>query len=77
MSTGELRRKLIQKGEPPYAADDAVEFLVECGFLDDAEYAALVVRHYSAKGYNDWRIRQELRRHLVPPDYWNDALDSL
>jgi regulatory protein len=50
MSRGELRRKLTMKGEPADAADDAVEYLTELGFLNDEQYAADVVRHYSAKG---------------------------
>jgi regulatory protein len=76
MSKGELRRKLIMKGEPSDAADDAVEYLAELGFIDEAQYAEDVARHYSAKGYNKWRVKQELNRHLVPREFWETALEN-
>ena len=42
--------------------------------LDDEEYAGQIVRHYSAKGYGERRIREELYRRGIPREYWKDAL---
>jgi SOS response regulatory protein OraA/RecX len=77
MSRGELRRKLILKGEPEDAATDAVDYLAGLGYLDDEQYALDVVRYYARKGYNMWRLRQELVRHLIPRDYHDYALEVI
>ena len=46
----------------------------ELGILNDAQYAQLVVRHYSAKGYGERKRRDELYRRGVPRDLWEEAL---
>ena len=50
-SRAELLKKLLAKGEEEAEATAAVERLAELGFVDDARYAPIVVRHYAAKGY--------------------------
>ncbi len=77
MSAKELRDKLTEKGEEPAAAEAAVTWLCEQGFLDDARYAGMVVRHYAGKGYGAGRIRQELQRRGVPRELWEEALTEL
>ena len=77
MSAKELRDKLTEKGEEPTAAEAAVTWLCEQGFLDDASYAGMVVRHYAGKGYGAGRIRQELQRRGVPRELWDEALTEL
>ena len=37
----------------------------ELGFLNDAAYAAQVVRYYSAKGYGERKLRDELYRRGI------------
>jgi regulatory protein len=77
MSQAELLRKLTMKGEREDAAQDAVQWLAEQGFLDDEQYAFDIARHYSQKGCNRWRITQELRRRLVPRELWSAALAQI
>ena len=77
MSCKELREKLVQKGEDPVCAEEAVQWLQEHRFLDDARYAGMVVRHYAGKGYGAGRIRQELQRRGIPRELWEDALGEL
>ena len=77
MSAKELRDKLTEKGEEPAAAEAAVTWLCQQGFLDDARYAGMVVRHYAGKGYGAGRIRQELQRRGVPRELWDEALTEL
>ena len=48
----------------------------ELGFLNDAAYAAQVVRYYSAKGYGERKLRDELYCRGVPRELWEDALDQ-
>ena len=44
------------------------------GLINDSEYAGSDVRHYAAKGYGASRIKQELRRHGVPREMWEEAM---
>ncbi len=74
LSCRELRNRLLEKGEDEDSADYCVEWLLEHGFLDDARYAAMVVRHYAAKNYGNGRIRAELGRRGIDRDLWDGAL---
>lgn len=58
----------------PAAAEAVADWLEELGYLNDAEYAKSVVRHYSAKGYGERKLRDELYRRGVPRDCWEEAL---
>jgi regulatory protein len=77
MSAGELKRKLRQKGAPPELAEKAADRLLELGVLDEGAYAAMVARHYAAKGYGRMRVEQELRRRELPRELWADALEAM
>ena len=75
-SRRELERKLTQweaSEEETAALCDRME---ELGYLNDAEYAAKVVRHYSAKGFGVRKLRDELYRRGVPHDLWEEALEQ-
>lgn len=48
----------------------------ELGLLNDAEYACCLVRHYSAKGYGQRRLKDELYRRGIPREFWEDALEQ-
>jgi len=76
MSRHELRRKLEEKDCPPGQALEIVDRLTELGYLNDAAYAVTLVRHYTAKGYGPYKIRDELFRRGVPREYWDDALSQ-
>ncbi len=73
-SRKEVERKLLQweaSEEETAAICDRME---ELGYLNDAAYAVTVVRHYSAKGYGERKLRDELYRRGVPRDLWEEAL---
>lgn len=74
LSRRELTRRLVRKGAEEEDADAAAEYLEQIGALDDAAYAAMLVRHYSARGCGAARIRDELLRRGVPREKWDDAL---
>ena len=76
-SRAELLQKLAEKGYEDAAATSAVDRLVELGFVDDARYAPIVVRHYAAKGYGAQRIRGELRRRGIPKELWDAAMAEM
>ena len=73
-SRKEVERKLLQweAGEEEAAA--ICDRMEELGYLNDAAYAAAVVRHYGAKGYGERKLRDELYRRGVPRELWEEAL---
>lgn len=73
----ELCAKLVEKGAEPDEARAAVRYMVRVGFIDDERYAAMVVRHYAAKGYGVGRVREELRRRKLDRKLWDAALAEL
>lgn len=76
LSKRELTRRLVQKGFEADDAGAAAEYLEEIGALDNAAYAAMLVRHYSAQGYGSARLRDELYRRGVPRELWDEALET-
>ena len=73
----ELCAKLIEKGVEPDEARAAVRYMIRVGFIDDERYAAMVARHYAAKGYGAGRVREELRRRKLDRELWDAALAEL
>jgi regulatory protein len=76
MSRREAEQKLHgwEAGEEETAS--ICDRMEELGLLNDAEYACCLVRHYSAKGYGQRRLKDELYRRGVPRDYWEEALEQ-
>ena len=77
LSSREIEKRLVSKGESAEAAQKTVEWLENIGAVNDAEYAAMIVRHYSAKGYGQHRIKDELYRRGILRDMWDEALSGL
>lgn len=77
MSRRDLERKLQEKGATQAEARYAAEWLEAIGALDDGEYAALLVRHYSQMGYGPARVREKLREKGIPRELWEDALAAM
>ena len=73
----ELCAKLIEKGAEPDEARAAVRYMIRVGFIDDERYAAMVARHYAAKGYGAGRVRGGLRRRKLDRELWDAALAEL
>ena len=63
----------FRHSEEQKVANDRME---ELGFLNDAAYAAQVVRYYSAKGYGERKLRDELYRRGIPRELWDEALEG-
>ena len=57
-------------------AETVADWLEDLGYLNDREYANTVVRHYSAKGYGDRKLRDELFRRGVPRELWTEVLEE-
>lgn len=77
MSRAALEKKLKEKGASEAEARYAAEWLEAIGAINDADYAALLVRHCAQLGYGPARIRDKLYEKGVPRELWEDALDTL
>ena len=77
LSRRELERKLREKGASAEEAEDAAAWLVSIGALDDAAYAAAVVRRGIEKGDGPARIRAKLHEKGVPRELWEEAMAAL
>lgn len=77
MSRGEITKRLVSKGEDADAASDTADWLERIGAIDDAEYAAMIVRHYSARGYGRAKVKDELYKRGISRDMWDDVLAEL
>ncbi len=77
LSKRELTRRLVKKGNDESDAQAAADWLEDIGAVDDAGYAAALVRHYGGKGYGPARVREELRRRGVDRELWDEALEEM
>ena len=76
-SRKELILKLTEKGEPLEDAEAVADRMMELGVISDERYSRMLVRHYASKGYGLCRIKQELYRHGIHTDLWEEALEEL
>ena len=77
MSRASLEKKLKEKGASEAEARYAAEWLEAIGAINDADYAALLVRHCADLGYGPARTREKLYEKGVPGELWDEALDQL
>ena len=77
LSAGTLREKLLAKGGSEAQVEDIIRWAEDIGLLSDEEYAKALARHYQAKGYGIYKIKDELYRRQVPREYWEEALALL
>jgi regulatory protein len=77
MSRREITDRLVQKGESGETAEETADWLENIGAVNDAEYAALIVRHYMSRGYGKMRIQDELFRRGIEKELWEEALHAL
>ena len=76
VSKGDLKDRLIRKGEDPTQAAEAVAWMEELSLVDDRETAAQIVSRCANKGYGIARAKQALYEKRIPKEYWEDALSD-
>lgn len=74
LSSGQLAEKLTAKGATEEQAAQVVAWAQDIGLLDDSAYAKTLARHYTAKGYGPYKIKDEFYRRQVPREDWEEAL---
>ena len=77
MSRWELVRKLREKGAPEEEAERAAAWMESIGALDDAAYAAALVRRCASREYGPARVRAELSKRGIPAELWEAAMAEL
>lgn len=76
-SRKELGRKLLEWEASQEEAEAICDRLEELGYLNEAEYAGRIVRHYAAKGFGERKLRDELYRRGIPRELWDEALAQI
>ena len=74
VSKKDLQQRLVQKGEDPYQAAEAVAWMEEMHLVDDGETARQIVSRCISKGYGLTRAKQALFEKKIPKQYWEKAL---
>ena len=74
VSKRDLEYRLVQKGEDPKQAKQAVEWMSDLNLLDDAKTAEQIVHRCIHKGYGLARAKQALYEKRIPKEFWADAL---
>lgn len=74
VSKRELESRLVQKGENPDDARQAVQWLEELHLLDDQKTAEQIVHSCISKGYGLARAKQVLFEKRIPKGLWDSAL---
>ena len=76
VSKQDLQQRLVQKGEDPEQARNAVQWMSDLNLLDDARVAEQVVQRCISKGYGLSRAKQALYEKRIPKQYWDAALED-
>ena len=74
VSKRELESRLVQKGENPDDARQAVQWLEELHLLDDQKTAEQIVHSCISKGYGLARAKQVLFEKRIQKGLWDSAL---
>ena len=76
VSRSELEHRLVQKGENPQKAREAVEWMEDLSFVDDERTAQLIVQQCVRKGYGAARAKQMLYEKRIPKELWEPVLED-
>ena len=76
VSKRDLQRRLVQKGEDPQQAKDAVAWLSQLDLVDDRKTAEQIVQRCIYKGYGISRAKQALYEKQIPKEYWDEVLEG-
>ena len=74
VSRKDLEQRLVQKGEDPKQARDAVHWMEELNLVDDRKTAEQIIHSCIRKGYGLGRAKQALYEKRIPKEYWEEAL---
>lgn len=76
VSKRDLEQRLIQKGEDPTQAKQAVQWMADMELVDDRKTAEQVVHRCISKGYGVARAKQALYEKRIPKAHWDAVLED-
>lgn len=76
VSGKDLEQRLVQKGESPRQAREAVQWMEELALVDDEKTAQLIVQRCIARGYGKARAKQALYEKMIPKELWDGVLED-
>lgn len=76
VSKKDLERRLVQKGEDPSQAKNAVQWMEDLDLVDDRKTAQQIVSRCISKGYGLARAKQALYEKRIPKEYWQEVLED-
>lgn len=76
VSKKDLQQRLIQKGEDPDQATQAVAWLSDLDLIDDRKTAEHIVDRCIRRGYGISRAKQALYEKRIPKELWDDVLSA-
>ena len=76
VSKKDLEHRLVQKGEDPNQAQEAVTWLSKMDLLDDKKTGEQIVQRCVTKGYGVQRVKQMLYEKRIPKEYWDEILEG-
>ena len=76
-ASGELRRKLRQRGFGEAAVEAALARLSECGYLSDERFVEVFVRNRCEQGHGPLRLEADLQARGVNAATYRPFLDAL
>ena len=76
VSKKDLENRLVQKGEKPSDARQAVQWMEEMNLLDDEKAAEQIIHSCISKGYGLARAKQALYEKQIPKAYWDEVLED-
>jgi len=74
VSQKDLEHRLVQKGEDPEQAREAVQWMEDLHLVNDRNTAEQVVHSCISKGYGQQRAKQALYEKRIPKQYREEAL---
>jgi regulatory protein len=72
-----LADKILEKGYEHHEAEEAIEWCIGQGYLNDAEWAERKAARKAAKGWDKYKIAAYLRHYGISREDIAGALESL
>ena len=76
VSKDDLCRRLVQKGEDPAQAREAVQWMSALHLVDDRQTAEQIVNRCAVRGYGLAKAKQMLYEKRIPKQYWQEVLED-
>lgn len=76
VSKRDLEQRLINKGEDPKQAKEAVAWMDQLHLVDDRRTAEQIVQKCIHKGYGLSRAKQMLYEKRIPKEFWDEVLKN-